>query len=491
MSVPPVLPPEIWRHILQFVPPSTLNDLFLVNSVFYDVCLDAKYREVAFSDRVDNIERMLGTLQGNPDIARRVRSLRITALSQGKRRAPALSRTNVRQRMTQQPPGSIDFPSVRLTQAFLETAHCLKYVRVLFINWGNSGDDFSTANLWPSLAQSLEDLTIMAKSVHLEALLPLSTTTFSRMRNLTIIVQETLEHISLMFCSEDLVIYRHLHTFGHLRSISIVIDADIPSRPATAGAPGHIHSLKFLQRHADTISNLSVTGNIARDHPSAIIYSQLHLSNLQHLSLDAGFMAEHWNATQFLLEAHKGKLQSLEIAGPISEDELVLLLKILNHRSFNSESSPDCCVLSKLSIYVYRLDMPILLLLAESLGRLKVLKLRITKVSDSKSKALTCSPREFYPMYLPPDEAASEFVRAALASETLRAWKLRDVQIRRTSCCGDLVLWGLMRLLAACTPTISSFCESGSMSIPDPPNSRPGLRCSSPYECVYGKDGKA
>jgi hypothetical protein len=46
------LPPEIWRLILQNLPLMVLQDLYLVNSVFLDVAMDARYHEVTL-DRMD------------------------------------------------------------------------------------------------------------------------------------------------------------------------------------------------------------------------------------------------------------------------------------------------------------------------------------------------------------------------------------------------------------------------------------------------------
>ena len=91
----------------------------------------------------------------------------------------------------------------------------------------------------------------------------------------------------------------------------------------------------------------------------------------------------------------------------------------------------------------------------------------------------------------PPHAGTHEFVNEVIGCQELKAWRLRDIMISRPSCCGNLTLWNLMHLFTECIPTISSFAETGTVEIPDPPNSKPrqGTSCCAEGGCFYGTDG--
>ena len=40
------IPPEIWFHIAKFIPNEDLRDLLGVNSVFFNIAMDIRYREL-------------------------------------------------------------------------------------------------------------------------------------------------------------------------------------------------------------------------------------------------------------------------------------------------------------------------------------------------------------------------------------------------------------------------------------------------------------
>lgn len=42
------LPPELWMHIAQLIPPDELREFATVNRVFYELAMDALFREVSF-----------------------------------------------------------------------------------------------------------------------------------------------------------------------------------------------------------------------------------------------------------------------------------------------------------------------------------------------------------------------------------------------------------------------------------------------------------
>ena len=45
------IPPEIWFHIAKFIPHEDLRDLLGVNSVFFNIAMDIRYRELVISTR--------------------------------------------------------------------------------------------------------------------------------------------------------------------------------------------------------------------------------------------------------------------------------------------------------------------------------------------------------------------------------------------------------------------------------------------------------
>jgi hypothetical protein len=57
------LPPELWRLILQYLPPTVLQDLSSVNSVFLDVAMDARYHDVVLDRMGKQLLRNLIVLQ--------------------------------------------------------------------------------------------------------------------------------------------------------------------------------------------------------------------------------------------------------------------------------------------------------------------------------------------------------------------------------------------------------------------------------------------
>ncbi|KAG5642235.1 hypothetical protein DXG03_003359 [Asterophora parasitica] len=96
------LPHEIWLHISQYIPASVLEGLVSVNSTFYDIAMDCRYRQISFAF-LDN--RMLRNLQRlkDPVVARRVRVLHVypVFLKQVLDREPNLpGRQSLRLRLT-------------------------------------------------------------------------------------------------------------------------------------------------------------------------------------------------------------------------------------------------------------------------------------------------------------------------------------------------------------------------------------------------------
>ena len=49
-SMSRVIPHEIWLHIAQFIPETSLQNLYTINRSFFEIAMNARYREVHFSN---------------------------------------------------------------------------------------------------------------------------------------------------------------------------------------------------------------------------------------------------------------------------------------------------------------------------------------------------------------------------------------------------------------------------------------------------------
>jgi len=49
-TAPKPIPHEIWLHIAKFIPENSLRGLYSVNSSFFDIVMNVRYREVEFID---------------------------------------------------------------------------------------------------------------------------------------------------------------------------------------------------------------------------------------------------------------------------------------------------------------------------------------------------------------------------------------------------------------------------------------------------------
>ncbi|KAJ6558273.1 hypothetical protein B0H19DRAFT_1150637 [Mycena capillaripes] len=72
------LPEDIWQCVASFIPSSHLYTLISVNRAFYNIVLDAKYREIHW-DKLDGLMTKSLVRLRTPSIARRVRRLHVRA----------------------------------------------------------------------------------------------------------------------------------------------------------------------------------------------------------------------------------------------------------------------------------------------------------------------------------------------------------------------------------------------------------------------------
>ncbi|KAG6849145.1 hypothetical protein H0H93_010934 [Arthromyces matolae] len=71
-----MLPHDLWLHVAQFVPASLLERLISVNSAFYDIAMDCRYRQMSFAFLDSRMMRNVVRLK-DPVVAKRVRVLHV------------------------------------------------------------------------------------------------------------------------------------------------------------------------------------------------------------------------------------------------------------------------------------------------------------------------------------------------------------------------------------------------------------------------------
>ena len=270
--------------------------------------------------------------------------------------------------------------------------------------------------LWPTMSSALEDMTISATMPKFKKLFPLPVANFPYLKSLRVIIkcrkdpsedESDLRDIQLSIASfvnslrhtlqslsvrcppgHDLsLLYETLGDFPGLSSLDIDLTADLTSMPG--GIP-HMRSVQFLLRHQKTIQHIAV-------HASKLLViknstgGKYCFPKLQSFSLGSNVLTVCSKQTHDFLRDHAYTLQCLELVGPISPLELDELLMALSGESRRPS-------LTKLSISIYRLDLNLMLKLANCLPSLKTLKLCIMRVANGTSFAFT--PGQFFPLHL-------------------------------------------------------------------------------------------
>lgn len=372
----------------------------------------------------------------NPDIARRVKSLRIAPHIFDEIRArdaaptrylslvgrimthvkkPWRARTEVHATSYLR---LLPLDQRQTTEALLKVARNLTNVSNFYLDWKVFEEipalylDF----LWPTMSSALQDMTIFATTTKWKTLFPLPVADFPCLTSLRIIIkcrkdpsedESDLRNIQLAIASfansvrhtlrslsvrcppgHDLsVFYEALGDFRNLSSIDIDLTAELTSMP---GGIIHMQSVQFLLRHQETIEHIAVSAS------KLLVIKQstggkYWFPRLKSFSLTSNVLTVCSKQTQAFLRDHTYTLQCLELVGPISPLELDELLTALSGESRRS-------ALTKLSISIYRLDLNLMLKLANCLPSLKTLKLAIMRVANGTSFAFT--PGQFFPLHL-------------------------------------------------------------------------------------------
>jgi hypothetical protein len=56
------IPADIWLHVAQFIPDDTLRSMLGVNSLFFDLAMDVRYREISLKSLNSEAVKTLGRL---------------------------------------------------------------------------------------------------------------------------------------------------------------------------------------------------------------------------------------------------------------------------------------------------------------------------------------------------------------------------------------------------------------------------------------------
>ncbi|CAA7268410.1 unnamed protein product [Cyclocybe aegerita] len=284
----------------------------------------------------------------------------------------------------------------------------------------------------------------------------------------------SLEHLTVSCCPPEYlsVFYKH----KSLSSLTLNV-ASLGRQSFETSTSSGLHG--FLRQQGGTLRHLEISASVSENPWRAYRFSfhDLQLSSLQSLSVTADILASSWDDSFAFLRNHV-QLESLSIDGPLAPSEIYRILDVLNHHHPST-------ALVELSLSIYNLDVRVLDKLASDLRRLRSLKLKISKISCDTTYAITPS------QHFPDDSVSGKvypFVNEMKLHASFERWELKDITIKRRSCCADLLLWGLMSLCAQCIPSITSFAGNGDKMIPA------GLQLQATYKrclqvlCSYGTD---
>ncbi|KAJ3514707.1 hypothetical protein NLJ89_g2229 [Agrocybe chaxingu] len=211
----------------------------------------------------------------------------------------------------------------------------------------------------------------------------------------------------------------------------------------------------------------------------------LHIPQLTTLTISAQLLNSltHEQQIAAFFRTHSSTLRTLHIRGLwLASNSAVLpgLATVL-------DNSPT---LTNLSLVPKYLQASHLGFLASSLPRLERLTLNIEYII-SNSGGDAAIPSDIFPKWHESPDYTHPFVNEIKQCSSLQQWRLQDITIQRRSCCGVLVLWGLMRLCAEHVPSVCSFMDNGDMEVPIPanvpPTPAPTIFCDSwSTNCEYG-----
>ncbi|TFK22160.1 hypothetical protein FA15DRAFT_657756 [Coprinopsis marcescibilis] len=518
------LPPELWDQIARYLPESSLINLIGVNKTLTDHGLNAKYRELRISRIDTDLFRRLELIK-DLNHFRRVRNVVLEHLpvkdlelidkinaaeaqADAERYAtpvkPATGFIGVTSRMLKRfsigrkaGPAKIvvPFTAREVRDRILSVLPRLPNIASFTVTQDNNTIFYPLICLifWENYSAQLQELDIAVHFLSGKPPIPLAFS-FPQLRKLTFRAfsypthsidtrpepldmnacvcfinkfQRNLEYLRIFNeGKEDLDdIYSTLGRFSNLQYFEVT-----PPSAAISQGQG-----SFLQRHADVIRNMTYVSLSGIDRGGL---TSIEMERLEKLTLRLKYIPypdAWWTRPSPFLKSILPTLRSLHLEGALSVKELNDFLTAIRVADVP-------IALQELSLSVHSLAVDILLDVAAALPNLRSFALQIHDVIAEGSPT---TPTEFFPYTSGshvPNFAVK--IREVLPESN---WNLQDITIRRQSCCGDLMLWGLMLLCAECVPSIRSFDSQGTKIIPSPPNQKPEpstSRCSNGL-CSY------
>ncbi|KAH6891901.1 hypothetical protein BKA70DRAFT_1119339 [Coprinopsis sp. MPI-PUGE-AT-0042] len=287
--------------------------------------------------------------------------------------------------------------------------------------------------------------------------------------------QGTLKHLDLSSrAGLDLSpVFRDLGHFTQLTTVTM------PGRFAQTE-----ETLCFIQRHSCFIKDLP------KLDPRITNLATLELQALESLSLvvlSFERVTTNWTAPSPFYSSIGSTLRRLHILGPLLQVEIQDLLHAI--------AGDGPCALQEFSCDVQSLSVEMVPLIVTAVPTLRSLSIRMHDVKTQGDVIPFITPSDTFPLawYISSLFDTDPFalrVKDRFDQGMAKPYSLQNITLKRRSCCGDLYLWGLMRLYADFMPCIKSFDRQGNMHIPNPRNTKPDnpkRRCVGAI-CMYGKD---
>ncbi|KAF8198341.1 hypothetical protein K438DRAFT_1824230 [Mycena galopus ATCC 62051] len=377
------LPADIWECVAFFLPWRDLSPLISVNRAFYNIVLDARYREIHW-DKLDGLMTKTLVRLRTPSIARRVRRLTIRAwfieyliqkevftphsyvvsskrwVSQYLRRSPRIAPST----------GGKSSPARDILESMTQAVRLMTHVTEYSFEWrdlsltAETGGFLSAART--AFGVSLRKLTLHAQLDNFTALL--STVDFENLEELELFLDH--DH-NVSARSADLLRETIAPFVNHFRRslgsllISSASKADVSPLLDALNEVPHLRKLvarfafdaahlsdprglvKILQTNSDTLTNLEVGWSFAAasdeavQPPStwgtfsaALVTDPGVLANLKALKIPA---LVTFDDTLACLRRSANTLTSLYLADHfLREQELVELIGLFAHRSFDT-----------------------------------------------------------------------------------------------------------------------------------------------------------
>ncbi|CAA7268404.1 unnamed protein product [Cyclocybe aegerita] len=475
------LPPEIWHYVGQYIPLEDLKRLYGVNLLFFDLSMDAMYRSIVFGNINDLKIHQLDSLK-DPKIACRVRSLSIPVnvernhyeKQEAAPRPPssfekAFRRLFRRTRQVKPDPKQVERAAI--AEMIAQVIPLMPNVERYTLSWSACSDPLPPYHevAWRTFSPNLVDIALTVNTALAPHIGILSSFKFPRLESLSIQIDEDFKGpptpwMKLVECQKTLAsfvspsrstlkklrmrssllplaeLYSPLPEFENLVVLGVEMTVHMEAGDARS------FPILVIGKQASHLEELDIRIG-GDDDVRPIIQSfpcfcmkDLRIPKLTTLTISAQLLntLEHEQQIATFFRIHSSTLRILHIRG------LWLASNSVAHPGLATvlDNSRALTTLSLVSEYLQASHLG---LLASSLPQLERLTLNIEYVlSNTGSDA--ASPSDIFPKWHEVTDYMHPFVDDIKQDLSLQQWHLQDITIQRQSCCGILVLWGLMKL---------------------------------------------